>query len=113
MSTMRVRASTGRLSAATRALFLACSLGGCGAMGGGASLPAVLRETEALRHLPRGTRVMLPGTAPDAPAFEIALPEGQWLVSAAYLARIHELLGGPPLGSAYRPALPAWPGPPE
>jgi len=33
---------------------------------------------------------------PDTPAFEVAAPEGGWLVSAAYLSRIHELLGRPP-----------------
>ena len=90
MKRMRVRASTGRLSAATRVLLLACSLAGCG----GGSLPAVLHETEALRHLPRGTRIVLPDMPPDAPAFYIQIPEGRWLVSAAYLSRIHELLGG-------------------
>ncbi len=49
----------------------------------------MLRESEALRHLPRGTRI----TPPDSMVFEIAPPEGSWLVSAAYLSRINELLG--------------------
>ncbi len=68
-------------------LLLACLLAGCG----GGSLPVVLRESEALIHLPRGTRVV----PPDSPAFEIAPPDGSWLVSAAYLSRINELLGIP------------------
>jgi len=92
MKSARGRASTGRLRAATRALLLGSLLAGCG--GGG--LPVVLREGEALRHLPRGTHVIVPDAPRDAPVFEVTAPEGQWLVSAAYLSRIHELLGRPP-----------------
>jgi len=88
MKNARGRASTGRLRGATRALLLGSLLAGC--CGGG--LPVVLREGEALRHLPRGTRIAIP----DRVAFEIEAPEGTWLVSAAYLSRIHELLGRPP-----------------
>ena len=69
-------------------MLLGSLLAGCG--GGG--LPAVLREGEALRHLPRGTRIAVP----ERRAFEIEEPEGRWLVSAAYLSRIHELLGRSP-----------------
>ncbi len=59
------------------------------ACGGASALPSVLRESEELVHLPRGTRLV----PPDSPAFEVARPEGAWLVDAGYLARIHELLG--------------------
>jgi len=88
MKSARGRALTGRWRGATRALLLGSLLDGCG----GGNLPVVLREGEALRHLPRGTRIAAPGEA----VFEITVPEGKWLVSAAYLSRIHELLGRPP-----------------
>ena len=87
MKSVRGRVSTGRLREATRALLLGSLLAGCG--GGG--LPVVLREGAALRHLPPGTRIAVP----ERRAFEIEAPEGGWLVSAAYLSRIHELLGRP------------------
>ncbi len=85
MKSLHGRASTARFLVAMLVLLLACLLAGCG----GGSLPVVLRESEALRHLPRGTRVV----PPDSPAFVITITEGNWLVSAAYLSRINELLG--------------------
>ena len=88
MRNARFQASTRRLPVAMGILLLACLLAGCGE----GSLPVVLRETETLRHLPRGTRIAPPGEQ----AFDIALLEGAWLVSAAYLSRINELLGLPP-----------------
>ncbi len=89
MKRMRVRVSTWRSCAATLALLPASFFAGCG----GGSLPVVLRESEALRHLPRGTRILAPDSPAGTPAFEVTAPEGAWLVSAAYLSRIHELLG--------------------
>ncbi len=64
-------------------------------------MPVVLRESEALIHLPRGTRI----APPDSPAFEVAPIEGSWLVSAAYLSRINELLGLSPTPAAAAPRI--------
>jgi hypothetical protein len=78
-------------------LLLACSQAGCG---GGSASPEVLRESETLVHLPRGTVV----SPPERAGFSVDSPRGVWLVEPGYLSRIHELLGEAPLPSP--PATP-------
>lgn len=50
----------------------------------------VLRESEQVRFLPRGTKIAPPG---EEPAFTLTRPGGAYLVDAGYLSRIYELLG--------------------
>jgi len=96
---MRRPSRTGSISRSCAAIALsslACSPAACARASG----PRVLTENELLRHLPQGTQVRPPGRE----SFEVAPPDGMWLVPAGYLARVFSLLGeGPAAGAAAGP----------